>query len=238
MPRIFDPALAAASPDMDAVRAMYEGLTDYGGLDLKPVPGVASRWNSSPDFREWTFHLRPDARWSNGDQVTAEDFVRSWQRAVQLVGNAPHAKLLDDFRSSTAANNHAPSNLANNELLTKTTPSPQPPTNQIVAVKPTATAVPTIKPATNPTAGLTVKPTPDQTLNQASIRRLMRQISKLDLVPKRLMRAPCACVWRILIQTFRRSSRTRFSVRFTAARRWQHRNLLSSFCPRPVVTLI
>ncbi|HYG80479.1 MAG TPA: ABC transporter substrate-binding protein, partial [Pyrinomonadaceae bacterium] len=78
LPQVFDPALAAAAPDTDAVRALYEGLTEYDPKTLAPVPGVAARWESSPDARVWTFHLRRDARWSNNDAVTAHDFVRSW----------------------------------------------------------------------------------------------------------------------------------------------------------------
>ena len=49
LPRVFDPALAAAAPDTDAVRALYEGLTEYDPKTLAPTPGVASRWESSAD---------------------------------------------------------------------------------------------------------------------------------------------------------------------------------------------
>lgn len=95
LPRIFDPARASAAPDTDAVRAMFEGLTDYDPRALAPVPAVAVEWSSSPDHREWTFHLRQIARWSNGDRVKAQDFVRSWQRALSLGARAPHANLLE-----------------------------------------------------------------------------------------------------------------------------------------------
>ncbi|MBV9959148.1 MAG: peptide ABC transporter substrate-binding protein [Acidobacteria bacterium] len=97
LPQTFDPALAAAPPDTDAVRAMFEGLTDYDPQTLSPVPGVASRWESSEDRRVWTFYLRRDARWSNGDAVTANDFVRSWQRTLGLGTRAPHAHLLENI---------------------------------------------------------------------------------------------------------------------------------------------
>ena len=49
--------------------------------DLHPVPGVATRWDISPDGRTYTFFLRPGARWSNGEPVTAADFIASWQRS-------------------------------------------------------------------------------------------------------------------------------------------------------------
>jgi ABC-type oligopeptide transport system substrate-binding subunit len=79
------------------VRAIFEGLTDYDPRTLAPVPGVATRWESSSDNREWTFYLRQDARWSNGAPVTARDFVNSWQRTLQLGERAPHARLLENI---------------------------------------------------------------------------------------------------------------------------------------------
>ena len=69
-------------------------MTDYDPQTLKPVAGVAARWESAENDRVWTFHLRSEARWSNGDAVTAEDFVRSWRRTLRLGEDAPHAKLL------------------------------------------------------------------------------------------------------------------------------------------------
>src|SRR5436305_10814987 len=84
LPQTFDPALAAAPPDTDAVRALFEGLTDYDPQTLAPVAGVAARWEASADNRTWTFYLRHDAHWSNGASVKAQDFVRSWQRTLLL----------------------------------------------------------------------------------------------------------------------------------------------------------
>lgn len=100
LPQIFDPALAAAPPDTDVVRAMFEGLTEYDPQTLTPVSGVAMRWESGAEDREWTFHLRQDARWSNGAPVTARDFVRSWQRTLELGDRAPHAKLLANLEGA------------------------------------------------------------------------------------------------------------------------------------------
>lgn len=97
LPQTFDPALAAAPPDTDAVRAIFEGLTEYDPKTLTPVPGVAARWESSADGRQWIFYLRRDARWTNNDPVTARDFVRSWQRTLQFGERAPHANLLENI---------------------------------------------------------------------------------------------------------------------------------------------
>lgn len=115
LPQVFDPALAAVPPDTDAVRAMYEGLTEYDPKSLAPVPGVATRWESSADNREWTFYLRRDARWSNNEAVTAHDFVRSWQRTLQIGERAPHARLLKNIQGAVPV-----------EIITPTTqPSPE-----------------------------------------------------------------------------------------------------------------
>jgi oligopeptide transport system substrate-binding protein len=100
LPQTFDPAFAAAPPDTDLVRAIFEGLTDYDPKTLAPVPGVATRWEASNGGRTWTFHLRDDAQWSNGEPVTAEDFVRSWRRIVRIGDLAPHTNLLENIEGS------------------------------------------------------------------------------------------------------------------------------------------
>ena len=101
LPQIVDPAFAAAPPDTDLVRAIFEGLTDYDPRTLRPVPGVATRWESSRDGRVWTFYLREDARWSNGELVTAHDFIRSWERTVKLGDSVPHTDLLRNIEGAT-----------------------------------------------------------------------------------------------------------------------------------------
>src|SRR5262245_755630 len=101
LPQTFDPAFAAAAPDTDAVRALFEGLTDYDPQTLAPVPAVATRWESSSDGRVWTFYLRDNARWSNGEKVTAQDFVRSWERTLKIGPLAPHTELLSNIVGAT-----------------------------------------------------------------------------------------------------------------------------------------
>jgi oligopeptide transport system substrate-binding protein len=100
LPKVFDPARAAAPPDTDAVRALYEGLTEYEPGSLRPAPAVASKWEPAEGGRRWTFHLREGARWTNGDPVTAQDFVRSWQRTLRLGERAPHAALLSNIEGA------------------------------------------------------------------------------------------------------------------------------------------
>ena len=100
LPQTFDPAFAAAPPDTDAVRALFEGLTDYDPQTLAPVPAVATRWESSNDGRVWTFYLRDNALWSNGEKVTAQDFVRSWERTLKIGPLAPHTELLTNIEGA------------------------------------------------------------------------------------------------------------------------------------------
>jgi len=93
-PKSLDPARAAAAPEADIVRGIFEGLTDLDAASLKEIPGVAERWESSNDLKTWTFHLRKDAKWSNGEAVTASDFVRSWKRLANLGEKAANIYLV------------------------------------------------------------------------------------------------------------------------------------------------
>jgi len=62
--------------------ALYEGLTEYDPKTLAPIPAVAERWESNTELTEFTFYLRKNARWSNGDPITAQDFVYSLRRGL------------------------------------------------------------------------------------------------------------------------------------------------------------
>lgn len=97
MPKSFDPARAAAPPETDVVRALYEGLTETDPVSLKPIPAVASAWTSSKNYRVWTFNLRRDAKWSNGKALTAHDFVRSWKRLSEMSADVSHRHLLQNI---------------------------------------------------------------------------------------------------------------------------------------------
>jgi oligopeptide transport system substrate-binding protein len=69
-------------PENRLIRALFEGLAVKNPYTLEPEPGVAERWEFSEDRRQITFHINPEARWSNGDPVTADDYVWSWMRAL------------------------------------------------------------------------------------------------------------------------------------------------------------
>lgn len=97
MPKTFDPALASAPPETDIVRAIYDGLTEIDSKSLKANPAVAEKWSSSEDHKVWTFDLRQDAKWSNGEKVTAYDFVSSWKRLSEMGEEVPHFELLKNI---------------------------------------------------------------------------------------------------------------------------------------------
>ena len=77
-----DPHQGVGQPEARIYAALYEGLTIYDPQTAEPYPGVAERWESNGDNTEFTFYLQPNARWSNGDPLTAQDFVYSLHRAL------------------------------------------------------------------------------------------------------------------------------------------------------------
>jgi oligopeptide transport system substrate-binding protein len=81
-PGELDPHVINAAPDYQIITALFEGLLNADPATMEPLPGVAERWEVSADGLTYTFHLRNDARWSNGDPLTAEDFLYSFRRAL------------------------------------------------------------------------------------------------------------------------------------------------------------
>ena len=81
-PATLDPQIYDAATDYNVIGALFEGLTNYDEKTATAVPGVAERWEISADGLIYTFHLRANARWSNGDRVTAQDFAWSFQRFI------------------------------------------------------------------------------------------------------------------------------------------------------------
>ena len=93
-PTDLDPHAATNIAEIDVSSALFEGLVTEDPVDLHPVPGVASRWEVSPDKTVYTFHLRPEAKWSDGKPVTAQDFVASWRRMLTPALAAENAGML------------------------------------------------------------------------------------------------------------------------------------------------
>ena len=80
-PQDLDPQIITGVPEHRLMLTFFEGLVSEDP-QMNVIPGVAEKWEISPDGLVYTFHLRADARWSNGDPVTAQDFVQSYQRAL------------------------------------------------------------------------------------------------------------------------------------------------------------
>src|SRR4029079_16794121 len=70
-PEVLDPGKSADGASTALIVQMFEGLTTPDPRDAHPIQGVATHWEESDDHRLFRFHLRPDARWSDGKQVTA-----------------------------------------------------------------------------------------------------------------------------------------------------------------------
>jgi len=81
-----DPNQMSYGQDIRLTYAIREGLYQYDGQTLEAKPAVATGVDISPDKRVYTFHLRPEARWSNGDPVVAGDFLFSWKRNLDTPG--------------------------------------------------------------------------------------------------------------------------------------------------------
>jgi peptide/nickel transport system substrate-binding protein/oligopeptide transport system substrate-binding protein len=75
--------------------AIYEGLFSYHPFSMEPVPAVAENWELSDDKKQWTFTLRRDAKFQNGDPVTAENFRAAWLSILSPQSDAPYSSLFD-----------------------------------------------------------------------------------------------------------------------------------------------
>lgn len=93
-PQDLDPHIVTGVTEFNIISALLEGLVNEDPQDLHPIPGVAASWTNSPDGLRYTFHLRPEARWSNGDPVTAQDFLFSFQRILSPKMAASYAYML------------------------------------------------------------------------------------------------------------------------------------------------
>ncbi|MHC4107424.1 MAG: ABC transporter substrate-binding protein, partial [Planctomycetota bacterium] len=77
-----DPQRMSYIKDFRLAYALYEGLVRWNTEDFSVVPAAADSWDISADRLTYTFRIRPEARWSNDDPLTAHDFVYAWQRPM------------------------------------------------------------------------------------------------------------------------------------------------------------
>jgi len=103
-PQSLDPAMGNGQPEARLYMALYEGLVEYNPKTLAPEPALAERWHINNDSSEFTFHLRQNGRWSNGDPIDANDFVYSFRRALAKETASPNAYLAFYLRNAKAYN--------------------------------------------------------------------------------------------------------------------------------------
>jgi oligopeptide transport system substrate-binding protein len=103
-PQDLDPQICTAYSDYNVLIALFEGLTCIDERTSQAVPGVAERWDISPDGLVATFHLRANAAWSNGDPVTAEDFAYSYRRILSPALASEYSYLLYPILNARAFN--------------------------------------------------------------------------------------------------------------------------------------
>lgn len=103
-PSDIDPHVTTGMPEAHLQYALFEGLVTKNGKTLEPEPAVAESWTVSEDGKVYTFNIRQNARWSNGDEITAEDFVWSWQRALLPALGNQYAYSLNVIRNAEQFN--------------------------------------------------------------------------------------------------------------------------------------
>lgn len=105
-PETLDPALMTGVPEGTLALALFEGLVAHHPETLEPIPGMAEGWELSADRLTYTFHLRESAQWSNGDPVTADDFVYSWKRVLEPKTASQYAYMLFPVKNAEAFNSN------------------------------------------------------------------------------------------------------------------------------------
>jgi oligopeptide transport system substrate-binding protein len=111
-PASLDPHVADSLTDMIILSSLYEGLTVTDEKSSSALPGVAERWETSPDGLTYTFFLRADARWSNGDPVTARDFAYSFQRILTPAFGSAYSYMLWPLKNAERFNKGELANFA------------------------------------------------------------------------------------------------------------------------------
>jgi oligopeptide transport system substrate-binding protein len=81
-PESLDPQFVTGQPEARIMMALWDGLVEYHPKTMEPIPAIAERWELSPDGTEYIFYLRKNAKFSNGDAITAKDFVYSFRRGL------------------------------------------------------------------------------------------------------------------------------------------------------------
>ncbi len=103
-PADLDPHVVTAYSDQNVLMALFEGLTALDEQSAEAVPAAAERWAVSDDRLTWTFHLRPNLKWSDDSPLTAADFVQSWRRLLTPAVAAENAYYLHAIKNAESFN--------------------------------------------------------------------------------------------------------------------------------------
>jgi oligopeptide transport system substrate-binding protein len=101
-PESLDPAIVTVASDLRLTRGLFEGLTRLNARTAEPEPGLAERWELSPDGKVYLFHLRTNLAWSTGEPITAPDLVYSWRRILDPKTGADYAGQLFFLKNAEA----------------------------------------------------------------------------------------------------------------------------------------
>lgn len=103
-PADLDPHIATGIPESRIIISLLEGLMRPNPVDLTPEPGMAERHEISDDGKTYTFYLREDAYWSNGDPVRAQDFAFAYERILTPAFGGAYAYMLYTLENAEAFN--------------------------------------------------------------------------------------------------------------------------------------
>ena len=98
-PHELNPQITSYTSDSQILSGLYEGLFSYNPVTLEPQYAIANSYKISRDKKRWTISLRPDAKFSNGEEITAQSVRDAWLELL-ATPNAPYASLLDIIRGA------------------------------------------------------------------------------------------------------------------------------------------
>ena len=106
-PQTLDPQTMVGQPESRIATALFDGLVEYDERTLAPLPSLANSWTPNEQGTVWRFNMRSDARWTDGNPITAYDMVYSWRRAVSPELAAYNASMMYYIRHAEAFNNQS-----------------------------------------------------------------------------------------------------------------------------------
>lgn len=135
-PESLDPQISSGQPESRIYMALYEGLVEYHPKTIEPIPAIAKSWEISANLDEFVFHLRDNAKWSDGTPITARDFVYSFRRGFAPETTSRTASLGYAIKYSEAFNAHQAFVKKNGDFLLAKDFAESAPVKDVAAVGP------------------------------------------------------------------------------------------------------